>query len=137
MVHWSPFVDEVRALRMRRLRPEGVCIGGLKAPARLGLLIAAALALASCATRSANETYGPAANILERTERASASIPSLAAYQALGACNEPVRGSTASGSLGPICAFLSDLLGAPSETPSAEADALIARAIAEHEMRNP
>ena len=122
---------------MRRLRPEGVGIGGLKAPAWLGLLIGAGLALASCATRSANETYGPAAHIIERTERESASTPSVAAYQALGACNEPVRGSSASASLGSICAFLSGLLGAPPETPSAEADTLIARAIAEHEMRNP
>src|SRR5262245_5107121 len=138
MVNWPPFVDDERALRMRRLRPEGVCIGELKALGWLGLLIGAALVLASCATPSANGTYAPAARIqAERTEQESASIPSLAVPQAGDASNEPARGGSASRSRGQIFAFLSGLLGAPPQPSSAEEDALIARAIAEHEMRNP
>src|SRR5215475_1597146 len=97
MLHWPPFVDQVRALRMRRLRPEGVCIGGLKALAWLGLLLGAALALAGCATPSANEAYGVAARIeAERAERESGNIPLAAAHQACDASNEPTRGSSAS-----------------------------------------
>jgi len=123
---------------MRRLRPEGVSIGGLKALAWLGLLLGAAVALASCATPSANEAYGVAVRVeAERGERDSGSLPSAAAQQASDASNEPTRSSSAPASRGQISAFLSGLLGAPPGTSSAEQDALIARAIAEHEMRKP
>jgi len=121
---------------MRRLRPEGVCIGGLKALAWLELLLGAALALAGCATPSANEAYGAAVRIeAERAERESGNIPLAVAHQA--ASNEPTKGSSASASRGQVTAFLSGLLGAPPQPSSAEEDALIARAIAEHEMRKP
>jgi len=123
---------------MRRLRPEGVCIGGLKALAWLGLLLGAALALAGCATPSANEAYGAAVRIeTERAERESGNIPLAVAHQACDASNEPTKGSSASASRGQVTAFLSGLLGAPPQPSSAEEDALIARAIAEHEMRKP
>jgi hypothetical protein len=123
---------------MRRLRPEGVCIGGFKALAWLGLLLGAALALASCATHSANEAYGAAVRIeAKRAERESGGIPSAAAHQPSDATDEPMRGSSASASRGQVSAFLSGLLGAPPQPSSAEEDAVIARAIAEHEMRKP
>jgi hypothetical protein len=123
---------------MRWLRPEGVCVVGLKALAWLGLLLGVALTLAGCATPSTNLAYASAARIwAESADRESEGTPAAAVHQAPDQSNEPPTGSSASGSRGPIFALLSGLLGAPPRLSSPEEDALIARAIAEHEMRKP
>jgi len=61
-----------------------------------------------------------------------------AVHQAPAEPSEPARGEPASVSGGPLATLLSGLLGRPAQVSSTIAEeALIARAVAEHEMRNP
>jgi hypothetical protein len=72
----------------------------------------------------------------ERIDRASDSTPAAAVASA--ELNRPADGGSVSGSRGPLSVLLSDLLGTPAHgSSSIDEEALIARAIAEHEMRKP
>jgi len=120
---------------MRWWRREGVGVVGLRAAAWVGLFLGGILALAGCATSSPNEAYASAARI--GAERGDDRTPAMA-VQAPTEPSEPAGGSSASGSRGPLSALLSGLLGpAPHLSSAIDEEALIARAIAEHEMRNP
>jgi hypothetical protein len=121
---------------MRWWRCEGVGVGGLKAVAWLGLL-GCALTLAGCATSSTNEAYASAARIgAQRAARAGDGT--TAAVQAPAEPSVPTRANSASETRRPLSALLSGLLGTPPHVSRAiDEEALIAHAIAEHEMRNP
>jgi len=113
-------------------------VGGLKARASLGLLLGGALTLAGCAASSANEagTYLSAAGMsAESIDREGGGTAATAAQ---GEPSKSTGGGSASGSGGPLSALLSKLVGTPPHGSSpVDEEALIARAIAEHEMRNP
>jgi hypothetical protein len=120
---------------MRRLR-RGIAPAGLsRLSAWLGLL-GLAMALAGCATSSAGETS--ASRTQAQTERAeieddglpSQVSPRAGIRQAPDDPSEPF-----SRNYGPRPP--ARLSGPPTRMSSAEEDALIARAIAEHEMRRP
>jgi len=122
---------------MRWWRRDGV--DGLKAMASLGLLLGGVLTLAGCAASLANEgeTYVSAAHMsAERTDRADDATPATAVASAEP--SKPVGGGSVSGGRGPLSALISDLWGPPAHGSSpVDEEALIARAIAEHEMRKP
>ena len=124
---------------MRWWRRGGVWVGGFRALAWLGLLLGVALTVAGCATSPTNEVFASAARInTEGADQEGDGTPPAPVRQARDEPHEPTRGSSASGSHAPISAFLSDLLGSPPHASSAiDEEALIARAIAEHEMRKP
>ena len=120
---------------MRWWRREGIGVVGLRAAAWLALFLGGVLALAGCATSSTNEAYASAAGI--GTERGADRTPAMAVQAPTGP-SEPAGSSSATGSRGPLSALLSGLLGPPPHLSRAiDEEALIARAIAEHEMRNP
>lgn len=128
---------------MRWWRCEVVGVGGLKAAAWLGLLLGGALTFTGCATSStiradAADAYVSAARMsAERTEREGDGTKA-AVHQAPAEPSEPANGNSSSGRGGPLSALLSGLWGTPTHLLSAtEEEALIAHAIAEHEMRNP
>jgi hypothetical protein len=115
---------------MRWWRREGV--GGRCAVGWLGLLFGV-LALAGCAssTTYVADAYASLVRIgAEHGDREG--VAPAEAVQAFPSPNNP-----ASGSRGPISALLSGLLGPPHVPSAIDEEALIARAIAEHEMRNP
>ena len=122
---------------MRWWRREGV--GGPNAVGWLALLLGGVLAVAGCASSSTNvaDAYASVARIgAEHGDRGG--VTPVEAVQAPPLPSEPARDSPASGRQGPISALLSGLLGPPPHVSSAiDEEALIARAIAEHEMRNP
>jgi hypothetical protein len=108
---------------MRRLRRESGWVGGqVRVLAWLGLL-GAALALAGCATLAANQTYASGTGI--PSERADVGDERPDALLAL------FSRSFGSGPMSSVPA------GSSRRLASAEEEALIARAIAEHEMRKP
>lgn len=123
---------------MRWWRCKGVGVGGVKAVAWLGLL-GCALTLAGCATASTNEAeaYASAARIgAQRADRARDGT--TAAVQAPAEPSVPARANSASETRRPLSGLLSGLLGPPPHVSRAiDEEALIAHAIAEHEMRNP
>jgi len=123
---------------MRWWRREGV--GGPNAVGWLGLLLGGvlAVAVAGCASSSTNvaDVYASAARIgAEYGDREG--VTPAEAVQALPAPSESPKVSSASGSRGPLSALLSGLVGPPRVSSAIDEEALIARAIAEHEMRNP
>ena len=123
---------------MRWWRREGV--GGLRAVAHLGLLFGGALALAGCASSSTTiaEAYASAARIGAAHGDQAGEGTAAKTDQAAAERSEPVGDSPPSGRRGPLAALLSGLLGPPPHVSSAiDEEALIARAIAEHEMRKP
>jgi hypothetical protein len=121
---------------MRWWRREGV--GGPSAVGWLGLLFGV-LALAGCASSSINVADANASVARMGAEHGDrGGVTPVVAVQAPPSPSEPARGSAASGSRGPISALLSGLLGpTPHMSSAIDEEALIARAIAEHEMRNP
>ena len=127
-------------LRMRWWRCKGVGVGGLKNAVSIGLLLAGSLTFAGCATSATNgaDVYLSAApKSAERAEREGDGTMA-AVHQAPAEPSEPARGEPASVSGGPLATLLSGLLGRPAQVSSTIAEeALIARAVAEHEMRNP
>jgi len=117
---------------MRRLRRGSSHVGSARLLAALGLF-GIALALAGCATSPANATYASLARVqaangpLDGNRQAEPAAPRDAGpYEP----SQPL-------SLSSIPAFLRGLLGPFPRTSSAEEEALIERAIAEHEMRKP
>ena len=123
---------------MRWWRCEGVGVGGLKAAAWLGLF-GCALTFAGCATSWTNrpEGYASAAPIsAQRGDRVGNGT--TAAVPASAEPSVPSKANSASESRRPLSALLSGLLGTPPHVShTIDEEALIARAIAEHEMRNP
>jgi hypothetical protein len=130
---------------MRLLRPQKVRVGLRVGEARVRLasfglvgIAGIALALGGCATHLASDACATTATI--KADRADA----VAISPANAVANRPARidpdGSSnardSSGEARPISALLLGLLGAPRMS-SAEEEALIAHAIAEHEMRKP
>jgi hypothetical protein len=119
---------------MRLLRPENVRMGLRVGQAQLRLawfgLVGIALALGGCATHLASDAHTSTTAIT--ADRANAVAIRPAPIDPDGSFN----GRDSSGEARPISAFLLGLLGAPRMS-SAEEEALIARAIAEHEMRKP
>jgi len=123
---------------MRWWRREG--IGGLGAVARLGLFLGGVLVLAGCASSSTTiaEAYASAARIGAAHGDQAGEGTAAKTDQAAAERSEPAGGSPPSGRRGPLAALLSGLLGPPPHVSSAiDEEALIARAIAEHEMRKP
>jgi hypothetical protein len=119
---------------MRLLRPENVRMGLPVGQAQVRLarfgLVGIALALGGCATHLASDAHARTATI--KVGRADAVAIRPAPIDPDGYFS--VRDS--SGEARPISALLLGLLGAPRMS-GAEEEALIARAIAEHEMRKP
>jgi hypothetical protein len=98
--------------------------------------LAVALAVAGCATSPASETYAPAASIrAERAEQRSEGLATAAMGQPPDTKDASPLSSIVA-STKPVSQFFLHLLGAPGMS-SAEEEALIERAIAEHEMRKP
>jgi hypothetical protein len=123
---------------MRWWRRKGVWVGKLRALAWQVLLLGGALAFAGCATSSANEVFASAAPMNVELAHRESDGNSASVRQTLDQSNEPSWASSASGVRGPISALFSGLLGSPAQVSRADAEeALIVRAIAEHEMRNP
>ena len=123
---------------MRWWRREGV--GGLRAVAHLGLLLGGALALAGCASSSTNvaEAYASAARIGVAHGDREGEGSAAKAEQAAAERSEPAAAGSASDVRGPLAALLSGLLGPPPHASSPiDEEALIAHAVAEHEMRKP
>jgi len=121
---------------MRWWRREGV--GGPNAVGWLALLLGGVLAVAGCASSSTNvaDAYASVARIgAEYGDREG--VTPAEAVQALPRPSEPPKVSPAPGSGGPLSALLSSLVGPPRVSSAIDEEALIARAIAEHEMRNP
>ena len=117
---------------MRRLRRDNVYLGQRVGQARFAWpgLFAIALALGGCATPLATDTQ--ASRPIVTADRADAVANRPAPVQSEG----PIIRTYSSSDATPISGFLLGLLGAPRMS-SAEEEALIARAIAEHEMRKP
>ena len=123
---------------MRWWRREG--IGGLGAVARLGLFLGGVLVLAGCASSSTNvaEVYASAARIGVAHGDREGEGSAAKAEQAAAERSEPAAAGSASDGRGPLAALLSGLLGPPPHASSPiDEEALIAHAIAEHEMRKP
>ena len=110
---------------MSRLRHGRACVGEIRVLAWLGLL-AAALALAGCATFAADKTYASGSPI--PTERADLGDGRTPVQNALSAVFNRIYAS------GPMPALPSAW---SRRLSPAEEEALIERAIAEHEMRKP
>ena len=115
---------------MRWWRCEGLGVCGLKTVAWLGLL-GCALTFAGCASSATSEAdgYAFAARIgAQRGDREGDGTTAAV----------PPAGYAAVESRRPLSAPLSGFLGTPPHASRAiDEEALIARAIAEHEMRNP
>jgi hypothetical protein len=119
---------------MRLLRPENIRVGLRVGQAQVRLawfgLVGMGLALGGCATHLASDAHACSATI--KADRADAVAIRPAPIDPDGSFS--VRDS--SGAARPISALLLGLVGAPRMS-SAEEEALIAHAIAEHEMRKP
>ena len=102
----------------------------------LGVTMGLAVALAGCATSSAGEpsatrSYAGAARLEIADDGLPAQIAPSAAIR--NAPDDPRQPFSRNYGLPPVAR----LSGPPTRMSSAEAEALIARAIAEHEMRRP
>ena len=120
---------------MRWWRREG--IGGLGAVARLGLFLGGVLVLAGCASSSTNvaEVYASAARIGAQHGDQAGEGTAAKTDQAAAERSEP---AAAGYGRGPLATLLSGLLGPPPHASSPiDEEALIAHAVAEHEMRKP
>jgi len=117
---------------MRRLRRGSVHVGSASLLAGLGLL-GIALALAGCATSPANKTYASLARVQPANGALDGDGQAVPAAPRDAGADDPSQPS----SLSSLPAFLWALLGPSPRMSSAEEEALIERAIAEHEMRKP
>lgn len=120
---------------MRRLRRGSVPVGLGRLSAWL-FPLGLAVALAGCATSSAGETSASRTHApSERTEIEDDGLPAQAAPSSAirRAPDDPSEPFSRNYGLRPPAR----LSGPPTRMSSAEEEALIARAIAEHEMRRP